>query len=310
MKFKKLSLMTMLCVCYACCCLGAYEYKLAVAAIFRDEAPYLREWIEYYKLQGAGHFYLYNNLSQDNYAEVLAPYIASGEVDLIEWTHEPANWDEWDKIQVAAYADALRLANNKATWLAILDIDEYVVPIVRERAASLKPSANRQNQLMKMLVVYEGDAKIGGVCIPWVFFGTSHVAKIPADQLLIETLLLNSGPAAGGIAGDIWNQGAYKSIVRPEFVAGICSPHYCGYVKGREHILLGFEKAQINHYWTRDEYFLHQVKIPRRGAWKQSADSVLGWAAGMNSDTPYGKPILKYVDALRKRMGLPVKGHK
>jgi len=30
----------------------AGPYTLAIAAIFKDEAPYLKEWIEYHKLVG------------------------------------------------------------------------------------------------------------------------------------------------------------------------------------------------------------------------------------------------------------------
>lgn len=32
------------------------RYYLAAAAIFQDEAPYLKEWIEYHKLIGVEHF--------------------------------------------------------------------------------------------------------------------------------------------------------------------------------------------------------------------------------------------------------------
>ena len=53
-----------------------FPYNLAVAAIFKDEAPYLREWLDYHLLAGVEHFYLYNNDSTDDYAEMLKPYVA------------------------------------------------------------------------------------------------------------------------------------------------------------------------------------------------------------------------------------------
>jgi hypothetical protein len=34
---------------------------LSICAIFRHEAPYLREWIEFHKLIGAERFFLYDN---------------------------------------------------------------------------------------------------------------------------------------------------------------------------------------------------------------------------------------------------------
>ena len=48
---------------------------LSIAAIYRDEGPYLREWIEFHRLVGVERFFLYNNRSTDDHLEVLAPYI-------------------------------------------------------------------------------------------------------------------------------------------------------------------------------------------------------------------------------------------
>lgn len=36
------------------------EYELAIATIFKNNAPFLKEWIEYHRMQGVKHFYLYN----------------------------------------------------------------------------------------------------------------------------------------------------------------------------------------------------------------------------------------------------------
>ncbi|MEI8125426.1 MAG: glycosyltransferase family 92 protein [Parachlamydiaceae bacterium] len=272
-----------------CCLLNAYQHELSVTAIFRDEAPYLREWIEYHKLLGVEHFYLYNNLSQDKCHEVLAPYVKNGEVDLIEWPMAPHSWSEWDGIQIAAYKDALERAKKRTAWLAIIDIDEFLVPI-------------KHKNLKDFLSDYKKQQDIGGVCLGWVFFGTSNVEKIPDDRLLIETLVLNGGPAAGGNASAIWNQGAYKSIVRPTCVSGISSPHYCSYKTGRHHIMAGFEVGQINHYWTRDLYYLENYKIPRREEWGQNSSSVLSWASNMNKENSSGKAILRFIPALKKQM--------
>ncbi len=34
---------------------------MSLCAIFKDEADYLREWIEFHRIVGVEHFYLYNN---------------------------------------------------------------------------------------------------------------------------------------------------------------------------------------------------------------------------------------------------------
>ena len=52
-----------------------FRYELAVVAILKNEAPYVREWVEYHLVAGVDHFYLYDNDSEDNLAEVLKPLI-------------------------------------------------------------------------------------------------------------------------------------------------------------------------------------------------------------------------------------------
>ncbi|WP_281510165.1 glycosyltransferase family 92 protein [Muribaculum gordoncarteri] len=37
------------------------RYMFAICAIFRNEARYMREWIEYHLLIGVDHIFLYNN---------------------------------------------------------------------------------------------------------------------------------------------------------------------------------------------------------------------------------------------------------
>ena len=66
------------------------KYKVAICAIFKNEALYLKEWIEYHKIVGVEHFYLYNNNSEDNYEAILAPYIQDGTVTLTQWTQNQA----------------------------------------------------------------------------------------------------------------------------------------------------------------------------------------------------------------------------
>jgi Glycosyltransferase family 92 len=266
-----------------------FNYELSIATIFRDEGPYLKEWIEYHKLIGVQHFYLYNHSSNDNYLDVLRPYIENNQVELIDWLTEPKNLGEWDLLQVAAYRDAIDRAKDTSKWLAIIDSDEFIVPC-------------KNNNLIKLLKNAKKSG-LGGVCLMWSFFGTSNVEKIPPEKLMIETLLYHSGPASGGKLSEVWSSGAYKSIVQPKYVSGIGSPHYCGYKKNKNHKMLSYDLIHINHYWTRDEYYLKNFKIPRRKYWGQGETSVRSWASGMNSKKDKN-PILKFIPQLRVRMGL------
>lgn len=265
------------------------KYYLCAAAVFCNEARFLPEWIEYHRLLGVEHFYLYNNLSTDDYLEKLSPYIKKGIVDLKEWDKPSANLQEWDPVQVAAYRDAIVRAREKTDWLAILDLDEFIVPV-------------KDNSLKSFLKKYEND-HLGGVCLMWSFFGTSHVDRIPSDKLMIESLIFHTGPACNGDVKSVWQQGSYKSIVRPGYASGISSPHYCKYFKGREHAMLPYDLIRINHYWTRDIDFLMNVKIPRREIWGVDRSTALSWAEGMNALSE-NNPILRFVEELREKMNL------
>ena len=45
------------------------KYNLSICAIFKNEAKYLKEWIEYHRIFGVDHFYLYNIGSRDSFLD-------------------------------------------------------------------------------------------------------------------------------------------------------------------------------------------------------------------------------------------------
>lgn len=125
------------------------KYDVAVCTIFRDEAPYLREWIEFHKIVGVDHFYLYNNFSRDAYREVLKPYVEAGLVTLVDWPVEQG--------QMACYEDCIQKYAGETRWLGFIDIDEFVVP-------------NATETIYEFLKGFENRP---AVLIYWRLFGTS-----------------------------------------------------------------------------------------------------------------------------------------
>lgn len=97
------------------------KYYLSFCGIFKNEGKYLKEWLDYHLLAGVEHFYLYNNFSEDNYCEVLAPYIDKGIVTLIDWPHQQG--------QMSAYKDCIKKFSNESNWIGFIDLDEFVCPI-------------------------------------------------------------------------------------------------------------------------------------------------------------------------------------
>lgn len=141
------------------------DYNVSICAIFKNEAAYLREWIEFHRIIGIEHFYLYNNNSEDDYMSVIAPYIEDGIVTLTQWTKNQA--------QMECYKDCISKYSCKTKWLGFIDIDEFVVP-------------KSTNNIYDFLKKFEKNR--GAIKIYWRMFGTSGLIDRDTNSLVTETL--------------------------------------------------------------------------------------------------------------------------
>ena len=138
------------------------RYDISICAIFKNESPYMCEWIEFHNMIGVDHFYLYNNFSEDNYLEVLQPYIDSGLVTLVEFPVEQG--------QVKAYKNFYETYRNETQWVSFLDLDEYFCP-------------RSCNSLRDWIRGYE---QYPVIQIYWKMFGTSGNMVHDHNKLIIE----------------------------------------------------------------------------------------------------------------------------
>ncbi|MCQ2204766.1 MAG: glycosyltransferase family 92 protein [Bacteroidales bacterium] len=138
------------------------KYTLSICAIFKNEAPFMKEWIEFHLLMGVDHFYLYNNNSEDNFREVLAPYVEQGVVTLIEWPDVPG--------QISAYRNWYDTYRHESNWCTFIDLDEFLFP-------------TRQTNLKEWLSYH---VKYPLYAVYWRMFGTSGRLEHDFHQLTIE----------------------------------------------------------------------------------------------------------------------------
>ncbi|NUS22362.1 MAG: glycosyltransferase family 92 protein [Mesorhizobium sp.] len=201
------------------------RFKLAACAIFREEAPFLAEWITFHRNVGFGHFYLYNNFSTDDFKTVLKPFIREGLVTLIDWP--------WPQGQLSAYQDCIRRRWHEALWIALIDIDEFLfAPDGRD-----VPS------------VLEAYRDLPGVCVWHAYYGSSGHVERPQGPV-IEAYTMRAGP-------DVTTA---KTIVNPRMVYKV-GVHLCKFWSGegkdthRRTIVPDmapqFDVLRINHYWSR-----------------------------------------------------------
>lgn len=139
-----------------------YKYTVCLCGIFKNEEKYLDEWIRYHLVVGIDHFYLYNNNSDDNYLEILQPYIEKGIVDLIEW---PYNHSQMD-----AYEDCYKKHKDDTNWLTFIDVDEFICPIATDNIKSWLSSYKNYP----------------GVAIYWKQFGSNGKLHHDSTKLVIE----------------------------------------------------------------------------------------------------------------------------
>ncbi len=235
-----------------------FLYDLAVVAIFKDEGKYLREWLDYHLLAGVEHFYLYNNDSSDDYAEVLAPYVENNLVTLTDWSGR--------FVMYSAYNDAIARHRFDCRYMAFIDLDEFIFP--------------KTNQSIVEVVdeVFSRDPNAAALGINWQIFGSNGEEKADYSRGVLERFTRRAPSDWAIIKEDKANIGNIyiKSIVNPRLVDYYLSPHFAIYFKGLKSINsdgaetwnagnhpICADKIVLNHYYTKSKEEYEKKKLPK-----------------------------------------------
>jgi glycosyl transferase family 92 len=255
---------------------------LSIWALYQDEAPYMREWIEFHRLMGVERFFLYDHDSVDDHRRQLAPYIDEGVVTLYDWPIDPG--------QVQAANHCLEHHRDESRWIAFLDLDEFL----------FSPTGR---PLPEVLADYE---QWPGVVVNWATFGTSG-HPVPPPGLVIENYLSRSDNP--GINGN------KKSIVDPsrvlrnrggvfDFSEGSSVDENMQPADGRVSENVSFERLRINHYHTKSKLeFERKVAKPRadrrgvRDTSRRLRDKITGGLNEVRDET-----LLPYAGAVREAL--------
>ena len=89
--------------------------------MFKNESHALKEWIEHYIFHGVDHFYLLNDESDDNYYEILKPYIDKKIITLFD-----LKWDRYFNRQEDIYNHYILPRIKESKWILICDLDEFM----------------------------------------------------------------------------------------------------------------------------------------------------------------------------------------
>lgn len=218
-----------------------FEYSIAIAAIIKNEGAYLKEWIEYHRIVGIEKFIIYDNGSEDNTKEVLQPYI---DIGLVDYT-----WFPGYKMQYRVNNHAIKKWKNLVKYIAIVDIDEFIVPVKYDTIMQVINDVECIMKSKKKLFI--------GLVIKWVNYGFNGFYSKP-DGLITENYQKTDGISK-----------CHKTLFNPRMVIRY-QTHDGTYIfnnfgvdeNGEE--VTGFvdpakatvNKIRINHYWTKsyEEY--------------------------------------------------------
>lgn len=218
------------------------KYHLSVCALFKNEEKHLKEWIEYHRLIGVDHFYLYNNNSSDCPIRVLKPYIDDGIVTLINWPdciHLSSSKKRdfiWSlAVQQPAYQHAAKCAAlHETKWLTFLDVSEFLIPV-------------GHHNLIHLLEKYK-DAP--GVILSRKYFDASPINVFPKYKLVIESLDITSRPEKN------LHREVEKLIFKPkECKAFSWAPFNCYFKNARVATKISGSEIRINRYLNRNQKY-------------------------------------------------------
>ena len=223
------------------------RHFLAFATNFKNENPYLAEWIAYHRMVGVDHFYLYDQDGGEAAKAILAPYERLGLVTRHPWTHynntrydRPTRFYQKDKNHLA-FAHCARNHRSRFRWVMKIDVDEFLFP------------ADGGDSLIPWLETVD-PCRVKGIRIPRYDFGDNGHDRSPALPV-IEAFTRREKTASN-----------HKDMASGRFLSSnrFCySAHWWRYNLLKPGRFLKDPAAvglRINHYYTksREEYFQRQ----------------------------------------------------
>lgn len=240
------------------------ERHISIVLIAKDEDRDICEWLDYHRMIGVEHFYVYDNGSRPSFRYLLEPYIRNGLVTY--------HWFPGELKQLEAYNHALKNYALDTRYMAFIDADEFLVSVSGAPICGvIDDIMNEYNKREKRI-----PGQAGGIGVNWRCYGSSGYVEA-ADGLLMETHTMR--------AQDMQEDNCHiKTICNPRVVRSFpMTPHNCEYEKGYYTISENgsfipgaffydsqCNRLRINHYYMKSEKeYFEKVK---RGwpIWKHS----------------------------------------
>ena len=214
-------------------------YNLSVGAVFKNESDSMKEWIDHYLFHGVDHFYLINDKSDDNFIEILQPYIDKNIVSLFN-----ADWTYYLGRQRDMYNTFILPKLKESKWVLIEDLDEYMW------------SPERIN----LNTVLNGCSELGQIQVNHTLFGSNMHINQPESIVKHFNRRSVNCPCENEI-------GNRKYFINTSFEFTGLNIHHATFANSEDEmnkfIILGPEWFIMNHYCCQSREFWEKVKCTR-----------------------------------------------
>jgi hypothetical protein len=197
----------------------------------KNEADYLLEWIEYHLLVGIERFFLVDNNSSGNTIDIVQPYV---ELDVVRLRTYPGLHP-----QLTIYNMVLPTLRNESYWVAVIDIDEFIVPL---EFHCIRP------------ILHSLEHEVG-IYLHWVVYSSNGKQK-KEEGLVIERFRAHANWSHrqnrfGKLIsrpGEVLSAHVHGSRYRSKSAVNLCQGK-----NARRTFKTGpcHERMRINHYWTK-----------------------------------------------------------
>lgn len=228
--------------------------SVAICCVQQGMASSVQEWMIFYLLHGVSRIVVYNNdlpnsKGSVNFLNAVKPFVDADYAEVVEWYHYEGDHFR----QVEAHNACFQDLKTKYDWIAVFDMDEYLIIHPPNDACMPK--------------YLEGFSEYAALTVRWRLFTPIGVARHNYSRLYLEQYRWESVRTPNT---------QVKNVLNSKHTVGMTNIHFGDYRKDRfsvnghrratsgkhdSYVTYPFQQVELRHFYARDwEYgFLRKI---------------------------------------------------
>jgi hypothetical protein len=220
--------------------------RLAIGAVYKNEAHILQEWIEHYLAHGVDTVFLINDKSTDNHLQVRKLYENNGRVVFYDAADDDLKGAAGSNRQTRIYNTYLLPHAQDFEWFGIFDLDEFLY--------------SPQNLNIRDLIfeTFSNADDVSQIGAHWIMFGSSGHVEQPKQ--VVSSFRRRCDIEPGSLRMPLcfkWTKSIVRTIDLKSF--GIHSSK----VHSGRRVVVRPSLLSVNHYAIQSLDFFRKVKMTR-----------------------------------------------